>query len=575
MENSDIDKRLGELWMKASGKEYVPETPAASPRLSESQLETVQFLQNNFSQAKNEWKRLLEAKEALVRDLTIQLDETRAHLGELKQHYHDAEEKLISEERAAAVNLEQAGEMLTLQKKNHAREILLLKELLERSKVELSALSGRLEALRTERDSWRERSEKSSVEQSNLKDAAAGVERKLGDAREAVEKTLAELLSERHLHEVAENKIKEAGKRISELEARLADSKANWEAERKEWRELWDRERSVWETHRQEFSVWESRLRSEREAWTAKLKEEETKGLDYAAGLANTLKESSQWSEKVTQILKLYALKGVQLPQVFVSPSGPASSAVAGRSLSRLAALTLAGLLLLAGAAWKLYDYRTKVHFSPLDRRGLDVPNAAGLAMSDEGLWLADWDKGLILKDGTDLATLRVFGGMGGEPFKPAAVSVFDGGTWVLDMAQLRFIKKDLNGRTIESVKTPGPAPQGVSWDGYNLWSFDAATGLLYRYGLDPAGGVEASFELPGLKSLAAMQWAGAELWTLDAKNVLRRYTMKNGVFKNVSSQELKSPAAAFWTGNGYFWTLEKHRNMAGIELVKYKAKIY
>ncbi len=575
MENSDIDKRLGELWMKASGKDYVPEFQAA-PRLSESQLETVLFLKNNYSRAEGEWKQLLQAKEAVINDLSVQLDETRAHLSELKQHYQEAGEKLVNEERAAALQLEEAGGMLDLQKKNHARELLLLKELLERSKAELASLAGRLDAMRAERDSVREKLARSAVEQANLKDVAGGFERRLGDAREAVEKTLAELLSERQARQAAENKIQEAGKQAAGLEARLADAKANWDAERKEWRELWDRERSVWETHRQEFSVWESRLRSEREAWSAKLKEEEMKGLDYAAGLANTLKESSQWSEKVTQILKLYALKGVQLPQVFVSPEGPASAVrVAGRSLTRLTALTLAGLLLMAGAAWKLFDYRTKVHFSPLEHRSLDIPNAAGLALSEDGLWLADWDKGLILKDRKDLATLRVFGAAGGEPFKPAAVSSTDEGAWVLDMAQLRFIRKDLNGKTLESVKTPGPAPQGVAWDGYNLWSFDAATGLLYRYGLDPQGGVEASFGLPGVKDLAAMQWVGAELWTLDSKNRLGRYAMKNGAFGKISSQELKAPASAFWTGGGYFWTLEKPGNMAGVELMKYKVKTY
>jgi hypothetical protein len=466
--------------------------------------------------------------------------------------------------------------MLNQQKKNHARELLLLKELLERSKAELFSLGGRLDALRSERDSLREKLAKSAVEQANLKDIAGGFERRLSDAREAVEKTLAELLSERQARQAAENIIKAAGKDAAGLEARLADAKANLDAERKEWRELLDRERSVWETHRQEFSVWESRLRSEREAWSAKIKEEEMKGLDYAAGLANILKESSQWSEKVTQILKLYALKGVQLPQVFVSLEGSAAAArVTGRSLAGIMALTFAGLLLIGGAAWQLVDYRANVHFSAPEHRSLDVPDAAGLALSENGLWLADRDMGLILKDEKGLANLRIFGSEDGEPFKPAAVSAAGEGAWVLDMAQLRFIRKDLNGKTLESVKTPGPAPQGVAWDGYKLWSFDAAAGLLYRYCRDPQGGVEAGFVLPGVKELAGMQWAGAELWTLDSKNRLGRYTMKNGAFGKLSSQELKAPAAAFWTGGGYFWTLEKPRNMAAVELVKYKVKTY
>ena len=577
MENNEIDKQLGELWKKATGKEYAPEPAVSSSRFTESHIETVQFLKNNFSKSESQWKRLLEVKEANIRDLSAQLDETRAHLGELKRHYQEAREKIINEELAVALNLEESGKILNAQKKNHAREAALLKEVLERTKIEMNGMNERLEILRAERDSWKKKFTGLAVEQSNLKDAAAGLEHKLGGAKEAVEKTLSELLAERRARQDVEKKIKESEKKTAELESQLSNAKANWDAERKEWRELWDRERSVWETHRQEFAVWETRLRSEREAWSAKLKEEEGKGLDYAAGLANTLKESSQWSEKVTQILKLYALKGVQLPSVFVSSEKTAAPvAAARRGVVRLMAMTLAGLILLGGFAWRLYDYRSKAHFMFLSRQSLDLPAAAGFSFSKDGLWLADWDKGLVLKDPKDLSTLRVLSGAAGEPFKPAALAAFEGGVWVLDMAQLRFIKKDLkNGAILESAKTPGPAPQGVAWDGYNLWSFDAATGLLYRYGLDPSAGVEASFELPAVKSLAAMQWVGAELWTLDTKNYLRRYAFKGGVFETVSSQKLKISATAFWTGNGYFWTLGNSEGMGAPKVEKYKLKIY
>jgi len=576
MEHNEIDRQLGELWKKASGKDYLPEQPYSSQRYSESHIETVQFLKNNFSKAESEWKRLLDVKEANIRDLSAQLDETRAHLGELRQHYQEAQEKLIGEELTLAVNLEESGKILDAQKKNHAGEVALLKEVLERTKIEMSGMSERIETLRAEREEWRKKFIARTVEVSDLKDSASGFEHKLGDAKEAVEKTLAELLAERRTRQDAEKKIREAEKKAAEFESQLANAKANWEAERKEWRELWDRERSVWETHRQEFAVWETRLRSEREAWSAKLKEEEAKGLDYAAGLANTLKESSQWTEKVTQILKLYALKGVQLPSVFVPVNKSAVPALAAKSVSRLMALALAGLTVLGSFAWWLYDYRTKAHFTLLSRQSLDLPAASGFAISGDGLWLADWDKGLILKDPKDLATLRVLNGAGGEPFRPAAVAAFEGGAWALDMAQLRFIKKDVNsGKILESVKTPGPAPQGVAWDGYNLWSFDAATGMLYRYGLDPASGVEAAFELPGLKSLAAMQWLDGTLWTLDSGNYLRRYVFKDGAFSSVSSQKLNVPAASFWAGKGYFWTLAKTGNMSAPEIGKYKMKTY
>ena len=83
MDNSEIDRQLGELWKKASGRDYDPESFFPSPRFSEAQQETVQFLRNNFSRAENDWKRLLGVKESNIRDLSAQLEETRAQLNKL------------------------------------------------------------------------------------------------------------------------------------------------------------------------------------------------------------------------------------------------------------------------------------------------------------------------------------------------------------------------------------------------------------------------------------------------------------------------------------------------------------
>ena len=557
MKNSEIDRQLGEIWKKASGKEYIPELPFLSSRAG-SDIETIQFLKNNFSRAESDWKHLLEVKESNIRDISTQLDETRAHLDELKQYYQEAREKAAGEELSLALNLEESGKMLDIQKKRHACEVALLKEVQERTRIETAAHIRRLKALSAERDEWREKFSESAVDRSNLADAAAGLEHKLSAAKEAVGETLSELCAERE-------KIREFQKKAGDLEAQLSKADINLAVEREEWRELRDRERAAWETHRQEFAVLETRLRSELEALSAKLKEEERKSLECAAGPAGTPKEFAQRPEKA----------GVQLPSVVVPPADAAAADRSRVGAAKIFSIALAGLILLGGFAGWVYDYRTKVHFSLLSRRSLDLPNATWLSLSADGLWLADWDKGLILKDPGNLATLRIFNG-GGGPFRPAAVAAFDGGVWALDIAQLRFIRKNLeDGGILESVKSPGPSPQGVAWDGDNLWSFDAATALLYRYGLSPSAGVDATFELPALRGMAAMQWAGGALWTLDTRNTLTRYILKNGVFTAVSSQELKVPAIAFWAGKDYFWTLEKSGAAAGLEIGEYKLKTY
>lgn len=578
MESKDIDRHLNDMWKKVAGTDYVPDAPALPPDMRQADRDTMRLLRENFSKAENNWRSLLAGKDAQLRDLTAQLEETRAHLSELKQHYQEAREKTLNEEMAAALNLEESKKIIDAQKKNHAREVTLLKELLERTKVELVSLQERIDALRAERDEARRKADLFAVEKADLLDARAGLEAKLADSKEAVEKTLAELLSERKNRRDDDAKRKDLEAQIKDLTGRLADAKANWDAERTQWRELWDRERSVWETHRQEFAVWEERLRSEREAWTMKMREQESKGVENAAGIANILKETSQWSERVTQVLKLYALKGVELPTVFVS-SGPDTAFVkTRRNVSRAFGLGLAALLLLAGAAWQLHGWRARAHYTLLSAAPLDLPNPSGLAVTADGVWLADWNRGLVLRDAKDLSVLRLLPAPAGEPLRPGALGSSDGGLWTLDMAQLRYARQDYkDGRVLESAKTPGPAPQGAAWDGYNLWAFDAASGLLYKYGLDPKAGVSATYRLPGLKSLAAMQWHAGRLWTLDAANKLRRYAPVEGGFRLVSEQTFgKRQAAAFWVDGNTLWSVEKAGELGGgYELKRYSLKLY
>ena len=577
MESKEIDRHLNDLWKKVSGNEYAPEAPSLPPDVRQSNLDTMGFLRENFSKAESEWKTLLAAKETQLRDLTALLEETKAHLGELKQHYQEAREQTINEEMSTALSLGEAKKLLDAQKRNHAREITLLRELLERTKTEIMSLQDRVDALRAERDDWHNKFAGLSVEKADLDDARAGLTARLADSKEAVEKTLIELFSERKARRDEQVRVKDLEGQIKELTGRLDSAKANWDAERTQWRELWDRERSVWETHRQEFAVWEERLRSEREAWTLKMREQESKGVENAAGLANVLKESSQWTEKVTQVLKLYALRGVELPRVLVSAGPHQGYLRARRNVGRALALGLAGLLLMAGAAWQIYAWRAKVHYKFIVSAPLDLPNPSGLAMTKEGLWLADWNKGLVLKDIDDLSTLRILPAPAGGPLRPGALSASDSGLWTLDMAQLRYALQNFtDGGISEAFKTPGAAPQGAAWDGNSLWAFDAASGLLYKYGLDPAEGASATYALAGVKSLVCMQWSGGRLWTLDGKNVLRRYVLKEGVFTEISSQNFGNKAAAFWVEGKTLWSIEKAGELSGgYELKRYALKLY
>ena len=578
MENKDVDRRLNEMWKKVSGADSAPESPSLPPDVRHSNADTLRFMRENFSKAESEWKTLLSGKDAQLRDLSSQLDETRLHLEDLKQRLQDARESVLHQEMAVSLNLEESRKLLAAQKENHAKETKLLKELLERTKVEMTTLQERVEALRKERDDWRRKHDAVSAERANLSDSNAGLNAKLGDSKEAVERTLSELLSERKNRRDDQVRIKALEAQVKDLGDGLEKTKTHWDAERAQWREMWDRERSVWETHRQEFAVWEERLRSEREAWALKMREAESKGVENATGLADVLKESSQWSEKVTQILKLYALKGVELPGAFVA-AGPGREFNRERkSAARMIAVTLAGLLVMSAAVWQFHLYRVRAHYKLLSNIPIELASPSGIAVTKDGVWLSDWERGLLLKDSRDYATLRVLPAPAGAPLRPGALSVSDGGLWTLDLAQLRYARQDLNtGAVLDSAKTPGPAPQGAAWDGYNLWAFDAASGLLYKYSLDPKAGASASYKLEGLKNLVCMQWAGGRLWTLDSANMLRRYVPEDGGFKLLSSQEFGPTApTAFWVDGNTLWTLEKAGKLGrGFEIRRYALKLY
>ena len=83
----------------------------------------------------------------------------------------------------------------------------------------------------------------------------------------------------------------------------------------------------------------------------------------------------------------------------------------------------LAGLMLMSGAAWQIYSWRAKVHYKLLSSAPLELPNPSGLAVTKDGVWLADWNRGLSLKDAKDLATLRVLPVPAGETLRPGALT--------------------------------------------------------------------------------------------------------------------------------------------------------
>ncbi len=574
MEDSELNRRLDEVWMRVSGKPLRDMRFILPKDVRQSNLETMQFLKSNFTKAENEWKQLLEAKERTIADLTAQLDEMKVHLKELKQHYKEAREKLVNIELQTALKLEESHNLIKQQKKNHNKEVRLLKEILEKSKFEITDLNGKIDKLGRDKELLENHLRAEEEKHSKTREVLLNLENKIDESKKAVEETFGELLSERRAHSETQKRSAEFEKKIKALEDEIKSVRENWNAERKEWRELWERERSVWETHRHEFALWEEKLRKERELWSERIKKEEQKDIEYAARLGNLLKETSAWSEKVTQILKLYALKGVELPRVFVSASARGISARARKTLSRIACVSMATLVAFAGLGYWVYDYRSKVHFKLLSQYPLTLKNPTSISSSKEGLWISDWRGGIFLRDKKDFALLRKIENQT-VTFRPQDIDAAGEYIWVLDMAQLRFVKKENRfGNEIYSLKTPGPAPQVIAFDGFNLWSFDASTSLFYRYSIDPLAGVEASFKIKGIKTVSKMQWLKNQLWILS-ENYLVRYGFEGNAFRKISSQKLSTKVKSFVVSEKQIWFLSEKDNGKSFEIRKYKLKLF
>lgn len=515
---------------------YIDALSALSAR--EASIETIKYLQNKIDILSDQHSAALKEKNDTIKALKNQIVSLNAHLAMIKEKYDEAVQAIMQEQLLSKVKIEQANGLVNEQRAKHQKEIKLIAELLERSKYEINALSAKLENEKKEKNEIKQKINALEIQKANLEDKAALAENNLAQSKKAVEETLGSLFEEKKKTADLSKKNSELENKISSLNKELENMKLNWDAERKQWRELWERERNVWETHRQEFAIWEERLRSEREAWLERLRKEEEKGVDYAQNITKILEDTSRWSDKVTQILKLYASKGIQLPQVFVTPE--TVKAKTDSSLKKIFAFAAISIALMSGLAWWAYDYSLKLHLRLIYSMALDNAQYTAVAFEKDKRIFATWSQGLVFTDKEGKIKSRV-SDFSGQKLKISAIAASNGYTWALDLAQLRFVKIDNEtGKIISSVKTAGPAPQGLAFDGFNLWSFDAASGLLYKYSPNSDISGVVTYNLPGVKSIESLVWKNEELLASSEGRIIR-YSFKNDSFRRITSQKLKN----------------------------------
>jgi len=563
MDKSEFEKRINDL-----EKNFSFSKPSESDNdfIKQSKIETVEYLSNKLNKIQSEYENEIRLKDSLINDLKNQIEALHAHIKEVKEHYDRAKEDLMQEQLLQAVRLQETEKILKDQKNSHQKEIQLLQDLLSRSRDEIKNLTDKIEKLNKERNELREKIKNIEIEKMNLKDKVSALENNLNDSKKAVEETLGQLFEERKLHNDSKKLIKELQNKLDEAKKELENAKLNWDAERKEWRELWDRERSVWETHRQEFAIWEERLRNEREAWLERLRQEEGKSVDNAKIITKILEDTSKWSEKVTQVLKLYATKGVQLPHVFVTPEVITKKTVSG--FRKVFAITLLSIISLALLSWWIYDYKNKLHFSLVSQFNLDDSNYTAIASDKDNIILSHWNKGVIFKN-KKFENIGIIDNFSGQKLKISAMTLSENFIWLLDISQLRILKIDFKGNIIKFFPLAGPAPQGLAYDGFNIWTFDSSTGLIYRYNINGEVKGIITYSLNGIKNIDSMQWIGNNLFVLSEGKLIK-YIYENDIFKKKSSQTLKN-AFAFYFDNDRFFVFENKGSLN--QLVEYKVR--
>jgi transglutaminase-like putative cysteine protease/DNA-binding beta-propeller fold protein YncE len=107
-------------------------------------------------------------------------------------------------------------------------------------------------------------------------------------------------------------------------------------------------------------------------------------------------------------------------------------------------------------------------------------------------------------------------------------------------------------GDVLKVIKTPGPCPTGLSFDGRYLWLADGFTDKIYK--IDPeTGNVVSSFESPGHHP-EGLAWDGKYLWHIDSgEKLMYKLDPATGIALSILESNSPNPRDLTWDGE-YLW---------------------
>ena len=134
----------------------------------------------------------------------------------------------------------------------------------------------------------------------------------------------------------------------------------------------------------------------------------------------------------------------------------------------------------------------------------------------------------------------------------------FDGThLWLADGRTDRIYKIDPEtGRVVSSFDSPGHHPEGLAWDGKCLWHVDSGEKLLYK--LDPATGTALSVLESNSPNPRDLAWDGEYIWIADFKSdTLLKVSPADGMMVQTVPSPAGEPAGLAFDGR-YLWVSDR-----------------
>ncbi|OGD13291.1 MAG: hypothetical protein A2V76_01395 [Candidatus Aminicenantes bacterium RBG_16_63_14] len=139
----------------------------------------------------------------------------------------------------------------------------------------------------------------------------------------------------------------------------------------------------------------------------------------------------------------------------------------------------------------------------------------------------------------------------------PAGLT-FDGTyLWLADDYTDKIYKIDPEtGKVVSSFESPGHHPEGLAWDGKCLWHIDSGERLLYR--LDPATGTALSILESNSPNPRDLTWDGEYLWIADFKSdTLLKVSPVDGMMVQTFPSPAGEPTGLAFDGK-YLWVSDR-----------------